>query len=478
MDAEIIKKAKQQYVDHGCDYYFMSLDSDLDEYMSFNIPKETEREWDAEYVKDNIGEMLSDTNIDNLWTHASDILRVADRLDDYTEIYRLLFGYVESNIKNIPSYDLLLIYESMYSSINYSMSYSDLGMDTLLPMLDELISLTESLEFREISKASKRYRNTNSVDMKVRQKKISRYQKSHTSLYLRTALWNSKSVKSVKRDYLKKMKETQRKKSSQFCMIDVVRNDPLLNGHLYRVDIGGFNYDNSQDGSVYRLRNGTLTTLSWKVSMMNCGKVGMRFSIKSERLALLAFYVFVSRTKIGAWEKRDGLVSDELDGKVGFNDNKAFAKIMKKDFPKEYVSIGKIRAGAVSLIKRKDGYYIYYYSSDRSWFSWYLNPGERNRAFGAYYNYCSIYKKYREQVFPKLEKWVACEGEGDLLAVIFFYGIIEKVITNGGKTYLNITEYINDRARELRVERGTKEDIALTSRGYEMRNRIVYYPVK
>jgi hypothetical protein len=469
MDAEIIKKAKRQYVDHGCDYYFITLDSDLDEYMSFNIPKEMEREWDAEYVKDNIDDMLSDANINNLWTHASDILRVADRLDNYTEIYRFLFEYVESNIKNIPSHDLLLIYKSMYSSIDYSMEYSDLGTNTLLLMLDELISRTESLKPRKILKAGKRDKIISIADRGVRYKKYLGYKKLRISRYLSAALDERRRFRDAKPESLKKMKETQRKKSSQFCMIDVVRNDPLLNGHLYRMDIGGFNYDNSRDGSVYRLRMGTLT---WKVSMMNCGKVGMRFSIKSERLALLAFYVFVSRTKIGAWEKRDGLVGDEIDEKVGFNDHKALAKIMKKDFPKEYISIGKIRAGAVSLIKRKDGYYIYYYSSDRSLFSWYLNPEERNRAFGVYYNYCSIYKKYREQVFHKIEKWIACEGEGDLLAEIFFYGIIEKVITNGGKIYLNMTKYINDRARELRVERGTKEDIALTYRGFEMMDRI------
>jgi hypothetical protein len=45
LNYKAIEKAKQQYVDHGCDYYFMSLDSDIEEYYSLKIPTEMEREW-------------------------------------------------------------------------------------------------------------------------------------------------------------------------------------------------------------------------------------------------------------------------------------------------------------------------------------------------------------------------------------------------------------------------------------------------
>lgn len=234
------------------------------------------------------------------------------------------------------------------------------------------------------------------------------------------------------------------KKSRQAGIIDAIRNDSLIKDHLYR-EVGGFTYDRNQDEPVYKVRN---KVLAWEVSRKYRNDVAMLLSFKSKRFALLAFYVFVRYMKINIRDGSDKLVRDKIDA-LDFNDVEGFANIMKENFPLEYISIGKLSIGAISLIKKMDGYHLYYYSSDRIQFSWYSNPIEPNRAFVVYYNYCSVYRKYMEQIVPTIEKYIVDEAERDLLVTFLFYGNINKVTTDCGKAYRDVEEYINDRAREL-----------------------------
>jgi hypothetical protein len=102
---------------------------------------------DTEYVAININNMLSDTDIDELYDHISNIVRISPRLESYYENYQTTFNYIKSNKKIIPSYTMLQICEWICTSIDYAMRLNR-DKDVLLNMIDELMHFTKGLSFR------------------------------------------------------------------------------------------------------------------------------------------------------------------------------------------------------------------------------------------------------------------------------------------------------------------------------------------
>jgi hypothetical protein len=103
------EEAKKLYNHYNGSRYFMQHEDDLDKYISFNVPKEIERQWHDEIEMDMLNAIKHERNLEKLQMFCSNFISI-------TDINGLVFlrNFLLNNSKYFDTFTNIRLVESLF----------------------------------------------------------------------------------------------------------------------------------------------------------------------------------------------------------------------------------------------------------------------------------------------------------------------------------------------------------------------------
>jgi hypothetical protein len=157
------KEAKEIYIKHGGNYFFMDRGDEplFEKYKSFSVPKELEKQWDREIEEGLLLKIKNEKNMNMLRIYYSSLESLFARTKNIKGLLYLKNILYENRYDTFTS---LLLTEAIFADIEYfilvdkalTLQISKETLDFLKKLLEGTITISSDYSFHSVEEIKKR----------------------------------------------------------------------------------------------------------------------------------------------------------------------------------------------------------------------------------------------------------------------------------------------------------------------------------